>query len=365
MPIHDLHAEEFDQETKEKLAIYSSYLESYLPVFLNCHKGIQKIQVFDFFAGPGQDIVGNPGSPILTRTIVDKAIKNTQGKELPHIRLFFNEYDSEKFQKLYGCFESTDNKNDSITVQVSCKDFHEAFEEQYPSMEGNANLVFLDQNGVRQITEDVFRRIVMLPKTDLIFFISSAMANRFKDVPEIKQYLPLMPEDYKGMNGSNVHRRITNAYRRLIPSGHEYYLGSFSIRKRANVYGLIFGSGHPLGIEKFLNIAWRHGGDADFDIDEDHLDEKAPSLFEELNRPKKLTKFEADLAESILSRKITTNKAVYKYALENGVLARHARDAMQKMIKDGILPNQKIIVSYGAWMKPESRPILLKEKVRQ
>jgi hypothetical protein len=100
-----------------------------------------------------------------------------------------------------------------------------------PCMRGRvANLLFLDQNGVKQITKPVFQTIVGLPKTDFIFFISSALVNRFRSKPEIRDCVPVTAEDFLRMNGTNVHRILAESYRRWIPDGLVYYLGSFSIR---------------------------------------------------------------------------------------------------------------------------------------
>jgi hypothetical protein len=48
------------------------------------------------------------------------------------------------------------------------------------------------------------------------------------------------------------------------------------------VNGLIFGSSHPLGMDKFLQVAWNKdviNGEADFDINRDNV---APSLIASL-----------------------------------------------------------------------------------
>ena len=166
-----------------------------------------------------------------------------------------------------------------VAFAILKDDFQSAFKQWEPYMRGRvANLLFLDQNGVKQITKSVFQAIVRLPKTDFIFFVSSAMVNRFRSVQEIRDCLPVTDEDFSRMNGTNVHRIVADSYRRWIPDGLEYYLGSFSIRKGANVYGLVFGSGHPLGIDKFLKVAWKHGGDANFDIDKNGIDSSQRSL---------------------------------------------------------------------------------------
>ena len=136
-----------------------------------------------------------------------------------------------------------------------------------------------------------------------------------------------------------------------------YHLGSFSIRKGANVYGLVFGSGHPLGIDKFLKVAWKRGGDANFDIDKDGIDPSQPSLFPEYDKPTKISVFEKELETAVLGRQLKTNKDVYLFALQNGMLAEHARKTLRLLIKDNKLPKQILHVSYDAWKKQKAESI--------
>lgn len=213
---------------------------------------------------------------------------------------------------------------------------------------GAANLLFLDQNGLDQITKPIFQSIVAMPKTDFIFFIASAMVNRFKDNHDIRKYVPITDDDFKTMNNTNVHRLLVNTYRRWIPNGIQYFLGSFSIRKGANVYGLVFGSRHPRGIDKFLQVAWKHGGDANFDIDGDGIDPKQPSLFKEDDIPTKIKVFEKELEKEIFDRRLKTNKDIYIFTLQNGMLVQHARDALNELVKNKKLPKQKFLISYDA-----------------
>ncbi len=136
-----------------------------------------------------------------------------------------------------------------------------------------------------------------------------------------------------------------------------YHLGSCSIRKGANVYGLVFDSGHPLGIDKFLKVAWKRGGDANFDIDKDGIDPAQLSLFPEYDKPTKISIFEKDLESAVLGRQLTTNKDVYLFALQNGMLAEHARKTLRLLIKNNKLSKQTLHVSYDAWKKPELESI--------
>ena len=60
----NLHNEPFDESTLTKLDLYRRYVRAWLPVFLNAPKlVVDRMQIFDFFAGPGQDEKGVSPSP--------------------------------------------------------------------------------------------------------------------------------------------------------------------------------------------------------------------------------------------------------------------------------------------------------------
>jgi len=348
MPRRDLHTKAFDEGTKEKLELYREYLREWLPVFINSPY-VDALQIFDFFAGPGIDIDDNPGSPIIICDEIRNALSQ-HGKQHPKIKVYFNEYNATKFKQLSECIVEQKKSLPQVDFITMRNDFHDAFDQWKPFMQGKAaNLLFLDQSGVQQITESVFKTIVRLPKTDFIFFISSALVYRFKEKPEIQSNVPVTTEDFTSMNNTNVHRILAKAYQRWVPEGLKYYMGSFSIKKGANVYGLVFGSGHPLGIDKFLQVAWKRGGDVNFDIDKDGIDPAQPSLFSDFDKPTKIKVFEKELEKEILDRHLKTNKDIYLFALQNGMLASHAKDALNLLVKDEKLPKQKFHVSYNAW----------------
>jgi len=356
MPIRNLHQKPFDEGTQDKLELYRDYLREWLPVFIN-GSFVDIIQIFDFFAGPGFDVHDNPGSPVITCDEIRNALTQTE-KQRFKIKVYFNEKAATKFKNLSSYVEEQKISLPQVDFIAMKNDFHSAFNQWTPYMRGKvANLLFLDQNGVKQITKHVFQEIVTLPTTDFIFFISSGLVNRFRYRPEIRNCVPITNDDLSRMNGTNVHRIVAESYRRWIPDRLEYYLGSFSIRKGANVYGLIFGSRHPLGIDKFLKLAWKRGGDANFDIDNDRIDPLQPSLFSEYDKPNKISSFEKELETAVLKRHLTTNKEIYLFALQSGMLASHARKALELLVKAKKLPKQSFHVSYNAWKKPESERI--------
>ena len=355
MPRRDLHQRPFDEGTQDKLELYRDYLCEWLPVFI--HSSYKNdLQIFDFFAGPGVDVNGNHGSPLITCKEVKDALRLNK-KQHAKIKVFLNEKDATKFRKLVAHIEDQKKSIPQVDFITKNDEFHSAFNEWYPRMKGKANLLFLDQNGVQQITESVFKSIVELPTTDFIFFLSSAIVNRFKLHADIQRWVPINKQDFSKITGTNVHRLLAKNYYHWVPNGLDYFLGSFSIKKGPNVYGLVFGSRHPLGIDKFLRVAWQRGGDANFDIDEDGIDPTQPSLFPENDKPSKLKYFEEELESELGKLRLKTNKDVYLFALKNGMLAAHARDALRLLISNGKLPKQKLPISYGAWKKINSETI--------
>lgn len=168
----------------------------------------------------------------------------------------FNELNSRNFSSLK---ELVKQKKESVAIQIEVcrKDFKVLFHERMAEMKGGANLLFIDQFGIKQVTPDIFKMITSLRQTDFIFFISSSFIRRFKAHESFKKYLDITKMNLDESHPLEVHRVVLNYYKSLIPNNREYYLAPFSIKKGSNIYGLIFGSGHSYGIQKFLRVCWK------------------------------------------------------------------------------------------------------------
>lgn len=358
MPYRDLHKKEFDEATQTKLALYGDYVSSWLPVFLNAKRPISSINIFDFFAGPGKDPNGNPGSPLVALEKISGALSGKHPASIPPIHLYLNEYDPAKFSRLRDLAVPADCQG-KVILHFENQDFAKLFDAwaSIMSKPGAANLVFVDQNGVKQMTQAVFARLCLLPKTDFLFFLSSSFISRFRDDENFNKYLPLDQIDKAEMTNANAHRMITNGYRKWIPPERRahFFLSHFSLKKEhsGNIHGLIFGSGSIVGIHKFLELCWDQDkvrGEANFDIDSEDINASAPRLFPELDKPNKLQRFEAGLKQAILQGALKTNLALVRCALVNGFLPRHAKDVVKGMISRKELPLKKTPpISIGAW----------------
>lgn len=356
----DIFNEPFDEGTLTKLSIYESYLKDWLPVFLAKNEIIWKnIQVFDFCAGQGKDINGVHGSPLITINAINKWSENINHKNL-NVRLILNEPNKKYYSHLLEVIKS-EIKPKVYQTEHFQKTFDELFEKEYDSMKKSANLLFIDQNGIKIITKEVFKKIIDLQSTDFLFFISSSFLKRFGGSKEFQNYLEIDKNDIDKNKYYHIHKTIYNFYKNLIPKGKEYFLAPFSIKKGSNIYGLIYGTNHTLGIEKFLSICWKKDeqrGEANFDIDEENINPNMPRLFAEYNIPTKIQVFENDLENKILKKEITTNKSMYLYSLSNGFLPKHANKKINEMKSEKKIGFEFITISNNIHKITKSEPIL-------
>lgn len=347
----NIHAEPFDEGTHIKLYILQEYLKEWFPVFI-AKKELHwdKIFVYDFFCGPGKDVNGSYGSPLIIMKELGEYCERIREKGLV-VSVHFNDMELGKVKELRGNIEefmrtSCDPfcaKDCALDIAYSNDDFELLFSEKYPEMKRFSeypHFLFLDQNGIKYVTDNVIRKIISLDRCDFMFFISSSYLRRFADVPEFQKYLRISGEVFDGEDFFHCHRIVFNYYKRLLLNCHSCFLAPFSIKKGGNIYGLIFGSKNMLGIEKFLKIGWGlngQTGDANFDIDDEKINPRMPSLFDDMNRSTKLKEFEDALVLDIKSGKLKTNREVYLFAFDRGCLPKHANDVLRRLIKNCVL----------------------------
>ena len=96
----DLHKTPFDEGTIVKLALYENYIKEWLPVFLSFSSlKFRRINIFDFFSGPGMDTTGCKGSPLITIDLLHPYWPNIISNDL-EVNLFFNDKRKNKIYQL-------------------------------------------------------------------------------------------------------------------------------------------------------------------------------------------------------------------------------------------------------------------------
>lgn len=357
MTIKDLHEEAFDEATLVKLSLFQKYLKDWLPTFI-MQKQITEINIFDSFAGPGYDITKKPGSPML--------ILSTINEFLPHLRkyptkinIYLNEYNLEKFEKLeenvgYFLKKYTELEN-YININLSNLDFEKHFSSIEVMLKKKIpNLVFLDQNGVKWVSDNRFKELISINITDFLFFVSSGHIARFHKEPTFLKHLGINANDIEKAPHEFIHRVVLNHYKKLIPDGNETLLFPFSLKKGLNIHGLIFGASSLRACDKFLHRAWKENpinGEANFDIDKD-IEKQEEELFPEHKAKSKKELFQENTGKEIVNRNIKNNLELYEFTLKSGHLPEHSREVLKNLKGKGkIKYSGSIAVSFQAWQK--------------
>ena len=359
----DLHEKPFSEETLTRLDIFERYAKEWLPVFVM--GGYATINICDLFAGPGVDAQGQLGSPLRILRVVEEHAEEILRRGI-RINVVLNEFDPIKSRALTQVVDETQaarlaHLRGHLKIECTTLDFGEAFDRIAPLLRDQANLLFLDQNGIKQVTRDLLVRLDAFARTDFLFFISSSYFRRFSNREAFREYFPdIDPDEVSRVPYSDIHRFVLKYFRAQLPADSRMKLYPFSIRKGANIYGLVFGSKHPLGVSKFLSVAWKENslnGEANFDIDDD-----APNpqglLFASLRKKTKLERFEEDLEHFLLAPPAghigRTNREVLDFALENGFLPMHAAAVVRRLKEAGrIRYHGQTRISYDSCYKEQ------------
>lgn len=329
----------FDEGTRAKLEIFKKYLIEWLPTFTSSHEKSywENIFIYDFFAGEGKDINGNLGSPLIILQVLN-SFEHLISQSNVKINVIFNEKDPKTYSRLLQNIENESYNKQKVSITTYNKSFQNLFLELYPKMLNHDNLpklMFLDQFGIKEVTNDIFQKLISFKRTDFIFFISSSYVRRFNELPEFKSYLSITKENFEDTKPFHSHKVVFEYYKSKVNTN--YTLAPFSIKKGINIYGLIFGSNHTLGLEKFLKVGWKinpYTGDANYNIDEEKIIDGQLSFFEEDNSIKKLEMLEVILRKKILEEKETSLYNIYLATLNFGCLPKHCNEVLRKLEKE-------------------------------
>jgi len=338
MPSSDFHDKAYDAGTLAKLKIFELYAQEWIPVFLSkATPGYKEVHIFDFFCGPGRDSAGVSGSPLLILSQLRGYYeRGMAGWSKVKIATHLFDDNQTKIETLNGILQEEGRAIPGVTIDCRPLAFRDALAAyaEILSDRNSAKLLIIDQFGVDEVSDEVFRKLISFPTADFIFFLSSSTLHRFRNHPAIKQKIATPEDSY------DVHRAAVDYYRKLIPANDQVFLSSFSIRKRSNIYGLIFGSRHPLGIHKFLQVAWANdeiAGEANFDIDRENIQPGEGLLAFDLMRPNKVRVFEEDLESALKAGKFKNEAQIVRFCVESGMTCRHSASVLKKLKADGII----------------------------
>ena len=343
MPRKDIFDKPFDEGTLAKLEIFEKYFEIWLPTFV-MSPFKQPIQIFDLFSGSGVDKSGIPGSSLRIIETINKhsSILKKQNKV---VHLFFNDLNSKKITQLERIVTEkilTYGLTSLIKPIFTNTTFSECLSTYSPILKAGCNLIFVDQNGFKEVIETVFKHLIALERTDFMFFVSSSHIHRFAAEAEFQIHHPKFDsEKIKATPRKRIHNVICEEFTKYVPTHIKSYgLIPFSLMKsdHNNIYGLIFVCKHPLAADKFLHIVWQRNtlnGNANYDIDDDTRKGQT-ELFDEV-KPTKIEFFQSRLREKLVKSEIKNNRQAYFFSLNEGHIPLHATIEIKKMKKEKLI----------------------------
>ncbi|HEY3762577.1 MAG TPA: three-Cys-motif partner protein TcmP [Verrucomicrobiae bacterium] len=352
------HDKPYDAGTLAKLRIFELYAQEWIPVFLSSPKPVfDEVHIFDFFCGPGTDSNGEFGSPLR----ILSQLRNYRGRGLAGwdnipITVHLFDTDDKKIALLQSYVLSEKLEIPGVKIDLRRLAFKDALDEHREQLSNSrvAKLLIVDQYGVDEVSDEVYGNLIGYPTTDFIFFLSSSTLHRFREHPAIKQKIDTLEDSY------DVHRAAVDYYRKRIPTNNQLFLGSFSIKKRSNIYGLIFGSHHPLGIHKFLQVAWATdeiAGEANFDIERENIQPGEGILPLEMMRPNKIREFESNLEMALKSGRMKSESDIARFCIEAGMTCKHSVAVLKRAKEAGIIDLDFRVPDIGRFKSP--RPIRL------
>lgn len=334
----DLHDNPFDEGTIAKLQIFEDYAQAWLPTFVMQSAPI--ICIFDLFAGTGYDKNGIAGSPIRILKKIKEQIGNIFQKRVK-IRVYLNEFEPDKknqkkFELLKkACSEYLEANKDvqrAIDIFYYNKNIEDLFSELLADAKQYPSLMYLDQNGIKFLSDKYLLELEKLEQTDFLYFVSSSYFKWLGNTTEFKKHVDLNIDELSSNPYKFIHKNVLEQLRRRLPMGSRLKLYPFSLKKGANIFGIVFGAKHPRAVDKFLDIAWKKSpvnGTANFDIDDDS--KKGQLDIFEGKRLKKVEAFQEGLRSKVLAGELTDNFQVLKYAYEHGHIGSHAAECLKQM----------------------------------
>ncbi|WP_165022757.1 three-Cys-motif partner protein TcmP [Dysgonomonas sp. ZJ279] len=337
----DINKHAFDESTQLKLSLFKDFFKAWLPVFIY-RKDIERIYIYDMFAGSGKDSIGQFGSPLMLLNEVKEycEVLEKTGKK---IIFGFNEYLEDKCELLHTnvqdffkkcqtecsvenclCQKSCHIKNDDFSTLFDNKKF-----QQILNNKKYAKFILIDQYGFKQVDDLVFTKLMNSPVTDFLFFISSSRMKQFKNTDSVTLRFQNADIFVDEGDPKKSHQEVALYFKKLIPNGKKYHLHSFTIKKNRNYNGIIFGSNHSFGMEKFVSTCWKYDSYAG----ESNWEKDYGQLFQSTEPILKIDNTKDKIKELILNGEITNNKDGLLYTLECGCEPKIFPDVINELLK--------------------------------
>ncbi|MHC4402364.1 MAG: three-Cys-motif partner protein TcmP [Planctomycetota bacterium] len=263
-----------EPHTCAKHAILKGYLEAWFPILSRqaqrVRRGSQEILFVDGFAGPGEYLDGQPGSPVIALT---SALEHSVSFPVP-VRLLFIEKSEDRcrhleqvLQRYYADISGSTNVLVDRPLQGECDEVLTTIlrrHEQKGTRFGPA-LAFLDQFGFSAASMELVKRILSYPQCEVFLYLDYKGMNRWiSDPTKAASFTRAYGgEEWRlAVKVPESQRRdvLLTEYKKALRSrGGTKYVCSFTMfdRHDSPLYWLVFCTNHLRGLEEMKKAMWK------------------------------------------------------------------------------------------------------------
>ena len=297
-----------DDHTRAKHEILRRYLQAWLPIMTNRN---EHVVIIDGFAGPGEYIGGESGSPLIA---VDTFLNHTYAQiREKKVTFLFIEEDARRCEYLERLLEIRKQEHlfpQQATYQVIQSTFDETMTGLLTSLEEQGlriapTFAFIDPFGYSDTPMTIISRLMRYYGCEVLITFMYEEINRFLTADyrtKEQQYDTLFGTQAwrqiatTSTDNKDRMRRLHDLYRdQLRTVGGAKYVRSFRMLNKHNTtdYFLFFGTNHPSGLRAMKDAMWA-------------VDQSGTYQFSDFTDQKQLLLFQPEPDYSLLKRMLLT-----------------------------------------------------------
>lgn len=275
---------ELEPHTIGKHLVLRTYLDAWFPILSSWRK---RILFIDGFAGPGEYVRGEEGSPqIAMRALVDHSAKIDA-----EVVFFFIEKEKPRAKHLESIIQQWTKKlPDRARASVVTGQFDETMEGILSSLDDQRKqlapaFVMIDPFGVAGTPMSVVQRVMANPQCEVYFSLMYEALNRWKNTPEFAGHLDAMfgcPEwrDFVDLDDSEKRRTgIYGLYERQLRAAGAKHVVHFDVYSGNRlVYSIFFATSHEVGCDRMKAAIWKIAPEGGYEFRGTHAGQLALSL---------------------------------------------------------------------------------------
>ncbi len=331
------------EHSKAKMELFGRYLSIYLNVIKRV-SFIDKIYLFDLFAGEGKYLNDEKGSAI---TIME-SIKNhyyANGESSKNIDVWFNDAGKSEIEPELLKIERVERfvneiyKPNNVNVKFTKKEYSEVIGEVINQLQkirdSERALLFIDPWGYKNVKPTQLKQILKNGKTEVILFLPIYFMYRFVGKA-------LTDETFAG--GKPLEEFLTELFSGKIPDiknqinfindvkeQFKKYLGlkyvdTFTIERETNqFFSLFFFTNNKTGFYKMLDAKW--------DLDEESgrgfkiVNPNQSLMFDEITS----VDYSSMMKDFLKSKQVITNQDLFDFGLDSGFLPKHTKKVLDEL----------------------------------